>query len=541
MENLEGFKQFRLSLNMIQALEKKGFEEPTPIQKKIIPLMLESNGDLVGQAQTGTGKTAAFGIPIIEKIQENIKHVQVLILVPTRELAIQVSEELNSLKGKKRLEIIPVYGGQSIVPQLRRLKHGVDIVVGTPGRVIDHIERKSLNLKDVSYAVLDEADEMLNMGFIDDVEHILASTNQSRSTLLFSATMPKEIIRIAEKYMKGYKKLLSESEKITVDLTDQIFFEVSSADKFEALCRIIDIEDYFYGLIFCRTKVDVDEITGHLKNRGYNCEAIHGEVTQNMRETILKQFKKKQLNILVATDVAARGLDIQNLSHVINYSIPQDPDSYVHRIGRTGRAGKAGTAITFITPEEYRKLMYIKKITKTEIRKKKIPKIHDIIKAKRSRIRKEISNAVQLGINPEFMQLAEELAMENNLQTILASLLQQKYKNELDPDSYSEIKDYYSKNYNEAKDESSNIKGETRLFVARGKKDNMTKRKLVEFIKNKAKISDRQIDDVQVFDTFSFITVPFKEAEIILDCFQRETKGKRSVVTLAKEDKKRKR
>lgn len=302
---LEGFKSLGLSENTLMALKKKGFEEPTPIQVKAIPLLLKGDKDIIGQAQTGTGKTAAFGIPIIEKIKERSNNVQAFILVPTRELAIQVSEEMNSLKGHKRLHIIPLYGGQSIDQQLQRLEKGVDIVVGTPGRVLDHINRKSLNLGKISYLVLDEADEMLNMGFIDDVEEILKSTGSEKRMLLFSATIPKAILNIAKKYMKQYEFIAEKNEQLTVSLTEQICFEVSFSDKFEALCRIIDIEKEFYGLIFCRTKIDVDNIANRLIDRGYDADALHGDISQHQREKILNKLKNHKINILVATDVAA--------------------------------------------------------------------------------------------------------------------------------------------------------------------------------------------------------------------------------------------
>jgi len=522
MTSLENFLKLGVSDDIIKAIQKKGFEEPTPIQEKIIPFILNGEGDLIGQAQTGTGKTAAFGIPIIENITEHTKHTQVLILVPTRELAIQVSEEINSFKGNKNLQIIPVYGGQSIEQQLMKLKKGVDIVVGTPGRLIDHLRRKSLDLRAVRYVVLDEADEMLNMGFIDDIKSILSSTNQDRTTFLFSATMPKEIMQVAQKYMQDYEKIVISEKLTTVDLTDQIYFEVNASEKFEALCRIIDIEDDFYGLVFCRTKIDVDKIASHLANRGYDTEALHGDISQSQREHILNKFREKKINILVATDVAARGIDIQNLTHVINYAIPQDPESYVHRIGRTGRAGKEGTAITFITPEEYRKLMFIKKAARTDIRKEKLPKIKHVISAKRSRIKAEIEQIAESNLPASYLEIARELLEENEPETILAALLKHNFQNELDPDSYNEIRDTYPQ-----------IKGKTRLFVAKGKKDRMTKRKLVHFIQTQAGIDDRRIDDVEVHDIFSFITVPFMEAEMILQSFKKLNKGKRAVVELA--------
>ena len=527
MEKLKKFVKFGLSESMLYAIKKKGFEEPTPIQEEIIPLLLKKNNDIVGQAQTGTGKTAAFGIPIIEKICERSKTVQVLVLVPTRELAIQVSEELNSLKGKKNIRIVPIYGGQSYELQNKHLRKGVDIVVGTPGRVLDHIKRKRLVLSEVSYVVLDEADEMLNMGFIDDVKEILKATNPERTTLLFSATMPKKVVSVAKNHMKDYKKIYIKEEQITVELTDQIYFEVSEKDKFEALCRIIDIEDDFYGLIFCRTKVDVDQISSHFLDRGYDAVALHGDIAQNQREKILNKFKKKRANILVATDVAARGIDIYDLTHVVNYAIPQDSYSYVHRIGRTGRAGKEGTAITFITPEEYRKLMNIKKGAKTEIRKEKLPDINEIINAKKYRIMNNIDKLVSSDIPDEFYQMAKDILVDTAPKQALAAILKYTFQEELAVNNYNEIRDVYPP-----------IKGKTRLFVAKGKKDDMTKRKLVEFIKKKANTDDRKIDDVMVFDNFSFITVPFKEAELILKCFKKTKNGKRPVVEIAKKEKK---
>lgn len=527
MEKLKKFAALGISDNMMKALKAKGFEEPTPIQEKIIPLLLKQNKDLVGQAQTGTGKTAAFGIPIIEKLQDHSKNIQVLVLVPTRELAIQVSEELNTFRGGRKLRIVPIYGGQSIEQQIKMLKKGVDIVVGTPGRILDHLRRKILKLQHISYLILDEADEMLNMGFIEDVKHIISETSKDRTTLLFSATMPKEIISIAKQYMEDYEKIAVDTEHTTVELTDQIYFEVSASDKFEALSRIIDIESDFYGLVFCRTKVDVDKISSHLQDRGYDAEAIHGDISQAQRESILNKFKKRKINILVATDVAARGIDIQNLTHVINYAIPQDPESYVHRIGRTGRAGKEGTAITFITPEEYRKLMYIKKAARTDIRKEKLPKVSDIIAIKRAKILNDIEEFSRYGteVEDDFLHMAKTLLDNGNPEEVLASMLRYSFQEELDASNYNEIRDVYPP-----------IKGVTRLFVAVGKKDRMNKKDLVDFITNKAKIDGRKIDKVQIFDNYSFITVPFKEAEQIVQVFKKENRGQRSMIEVAKKD-----
>lgn len=525
---LEKFKALGLSENTLAALRHKGFEEPTEIQKQTIPMLLAGDTDIVGQAQTGTGKTAAFGLPLIEKLKEHSRTVQALILVPTRELALQVAEEINSLKGRKQLGIAAIYGGQSIEQQLRLLHKGLDIVVGTPGRIKDHLQRHSLNVREISYMVLDEADEMLNMGFIEDVEDILSYTNKEKRVLLFSATMPQSILRLAEKYMRHYKLLKAHAEQLTVDLTDQIYFEVAYSDKLEALCRIIDSEADFYGLIFCRTKIDVDDLAKKLSDRGYDAEALHGDISQFQRERILGKFKEQRINILVATDVAARGIDINDLSHVINYALPQDPESYVHRIGRTGRAGKEGTAITFVTPDEYRKLVAIKRLTKSDIRKEKLPAIKDVIRAKKTRIKKDIADIISSGAISEHLTFANEIIMENDPVTALAAFIQYSFKDELSEHSYNEIRDV-----------SIDMKGTTRLFVARGRMDNMNPQKLVNMIKQIAQVDAHKIRDVRIFDSFSFITVPFEEAEIILRAFKNKSANERPIIERAKENKKR--
>ena len=438
-----GFKELGLSEESLHAIGIKGFEEPTEIQKKIIPLILENKVDLIGQAQTGTGKTAAFALPIIEQLETKAGFLQVLVLVPTRELAIQVSEEFNSLRGKKNLLVTPIYGGQSYDTQLRHLKKGIDVVVGTPGRVIDHLNRKTMSIDKVKFVVLDEADEMLNMGFIDDIEDILARTNSDRRTLLFSATMPDRIASLAKKYMGKREIIRTTKSGQTIDLTKQIYFEVKESDKFDGLCRIIDTTKEFYGLIFCRTKHDVDHVSSKLIDRGYDAEGLHGDISQNVRERILNKFRIKKINVLVATDVAARGLDIEELTHVINYALPQDPEAYLHRIGRTGRAGKEGTAITFVTPEEFRKLMYIKNSTQTEIRKERIPQVKDVIDFKKTKIAEEIKQFVEYGVAPSYVSLAKDLIKNHNPEDIVAALIKYSFKDQLEEQSYAKIQDLF--------------------------------------------------------------------------------------------------
>jgi len=526
MEKLAKFKALGLSDSILKALKKKGFEEPTPIQEKVIPLFLKGECDIIGQAQTGTGKTTAFGAPIIDKIPEKSGKVQAIILTPTRELAIQVSEELNSIKGDKKLHIVPIYGGQSMTQQLRALKLGVDIVVGTPGRVIDHIERKSLNLEDIAYFVLDEADEMLNMGFIDEIKEILKATGPKKRMLFFSATMPKAILGIVKKYMQNYEHIAIEEDLVT-DLTEQIYFEVRESDKFEALCRIIDIEDEFYGLIFCRTKIDTSQLAQKLGDRGYSADALHGDLSQQEREKILNKFRKQKLNILVATDVAARGIDIIELTHVINYSLPQDPDSYVHRIGRTGRAGKQGTAITFVTSTEYRRLTYIKNISKSDMKKGSLPEIKDVIKAKRSRVKAELESTIKAEEYGDCLEMSTKLLEEFPAEKILAALLKYAFKEQFDESMYAEIS---SSSYVD-------IKGKTRLFIAMGKVDGMTPDKLCEFMQGETGDSELKIRDAEIFPHFSFVTVPFAQAETLLEIFKNKTKGRKPFVELAQKSK----
>ncbi len=526
------FNDLGLSKKVLEGINKKGFEEPTDIQAMTIPVMLRDDTNIIAQAQTGTGKTAAFGLPLIEMIDPEAKSVQALILVPTRELAIQVSEEIHSLRGDINIKTMPIYGGQSIDQQLRRLRKGVHIVVGTPGRVIDHLKRKTLKIGGIDHLILDEADEMLNMGFIEDMEEIMKHTNSDKRTLLFSATMPQKIKDLARKYMDGYELLKAKKETLTTNLTEQIYFEVKVSDKFEALCRIIDIEDEFYGLIFCRTKSDVDNISSHLIDRGYDAEAIHGDISQMQREKTLNRFKKKTINILVATDVAARGIDVNNLTHVINYSLPQDPESYVHRIGRTGRAGREGTAITFITPSEYRRLMFIQRIAKTDIKKAKLPKVKDIINAKKKKIYDELASILEEDkVNAEYYNWAKSLLENNNPTEILATILNYCFEDELNPDAYGEIKEVRSKGRQSDHRGQLDSHGKTRLFVALGKKDKLSPKKLINLITGRIHIRPRKINDIQIMEKFSFVTLPFDKAEKIVDSFKK--RGERPIFTHA--------
>ncbi|MGP6140410.1 MULTISPECIES: DEAD/DEAH box helicase [unclassified Jeotgalibaca] len=361
------FTELGLSPELLKSVEAMGFEEATPIQEQTIPLGLKGM-DVIGQAQTGTGKTAAFGLPMLEKIDRNKRSIQGLIIAPTRELAIQTQEELYRLGRDKRVTAQVVYGGADISRQIRGLKNNPHIVVGTPGRLLDLIRRKALKLQDIETLVLDEADEMLNMGFLEDIEAIISETpSETRQTLLFSATMPPAIKRIGVQFMKNPEHVQIKASEMTANLIDQYFVKCKDFEKFDNMTRLFDVQNPELTIIFGRTKRRVDELSKGLELRGYRAEGIHGDLTQKKRMSVLKDFKSGNLDILVATDVAARGLDISGVTHVYNYDIPQDPESYVHRIGRTGRAGKEGMSVTFVTPNEMDYLRTIEKLTRKEM------------------------------------------------------------------------------------------------------------------------------------------------------------------------------
>ncbi len=365
------FNEFDLSINAIKAVEKKGFDETTPVQEKIIPLILAQENDLLVQAQTGTGKTAAFAIPLIEKIKEK-KPNQLLILAPTRELVIQLSTEIHSLCGRKRIKIALLYGGQSYSSQEKRLHGGAEIVIGTPGRVVDHIQRGNYSTKNIDYLILDEVDQMLRSGFADDLDEILKRANRNRRTYFFSATIPYSIEKLAKIYTKKLKKIIIENKKINDELTEQLYIEMFSHDKFDYLKRILNYEQDFYGIIFCRTRLKAKHLGKRLEKMGYAAGGIHGDLAQDIREQIVGKFRNHKITILTATDVAARGLDFPEITHIINYSLPDTSELYLHRIGRTGRAGKKGVAITFVTPEDERKFSRFKKELKQVINRREI-------------------------------------------------------------------------------------------------------------------------------------------------------------------------
>ena len=532
-EELESFRVLGLSDKTLEALSEKGFSEPTDIQRECIPLLLENKLDVIGQARTGTGKTAAFALPILETIDEKDKSTQALILAPTRELAMQVASEIDSLKGKREISVDAIYGGTSYENQFKKLKKGLQIVVGTPGRIQDHLDRGTLNISKISFAVLDEADEMLDMGFVEDIEKILANSPKDKRMLLFSATMPDPILRLAENFMRDYTVVRIKKQESEEVLTEQYYYDLRESDKMEALCRIIDYSDDFYGIVFCKTKVQCEEIGRKLSERGYNAEALHGDLSQKQREIILQNLRDHKIKILVATDVAARGIDVQELTHVINFTIPQDPEVYIHRIGRTGRAGKKGTAITFVTPSEARKFGFIKRISRMSIEKGTLPSSNDIILKKKERILDKVRASFKEQAI-EYEEIAAKLLEEEDSFVIVKALLKLLYKNELDKSQYHTIRSLEKPQDKKKKakdDKAIDDGGTTRLFIAMGRKDGLTKRLLANMLIERCRVRDEDIQNIEVMDEFSFINVPSMYADLIINAFKtRGEKGKPLIV-----------
>ncbi len=416
------FSELGLDRTSMKSIEKMGFEEASPIQAQTIPLALEGK-DIIGQAQTGTGKTAAFGIPLIENIDIKDDNIQGIVIAPTRELAIQVSEELFKLGYGKRARVLAVYGGQDIDRQIRALKKKPHIIVGTPGRLLDHIKRKNIRLENVHTVVLDEADEMLNMGFIEDIESILSTVPDERQTLLFSATMPDPIRKIAERFMHDAILVKVKAKEMTVSNIEQYYVELRENEKFDTLARLLDIQTPELAIVFGRTKRRVDELSSALNIRGYMAEGIHGDLSQAKRLSVLKKFKEGSIDVLVATDVAARGLDISGVTHVYNFDIPQDPESYVHRIGRTGRAGKHGVAITFVTPRERGQLQAVEHTTKKRMEKMKTPTLTEALEGQQKAVTEKIMNTIENEDLSLYLGQAEELLRKHTAVDLVAAML----------------------------------------------------------------------------------------------------------------------
>lgn len=520
------FKELNLSHEVQKALDAMGFEEATPIQTKAIPPIFEGK-DIIGQAQTGTGKTCAFGIPAIEMIDPGVTGVQVLILCPTRELAIQVSEELkNVCKFKRGIKILPIYGGQSIDRQIMALKAKPQIIIGTPGRVMDHMRRHTLKLSNLRMIILDEADEMLNMGFREDIDTILKDIPENRQTLLFSATMPKEIMDLTKLYQKNPALIKTVHKELTIPSIDQYYLEVRESSKLELLCRLIDAKNIKLGMVFCNTKKRVDELTSALQTRGYSAEALHGDMKQTERDRVMTKFRKGLIEILVATDVAARGIDVNNIEAVFNYDIPNDEEYYVHRIGRTGRAGKTGVSYSFIFGRDIYKLKDIQRYTKSEILPMKPPTISDVEEVKLEGAVNEVVSLLESAskyakYHPVIEKILEESVDATTLD--VASVLFSLAFEELDNRRY-EISDLDEDHTRYRKD------GMVRLFFNIGSMDHIQPKNIVQSIASKSSLSGKLIGEIDIHKNFTFVEVPAEFAEDVMDSMRNFTHRGRKVL-----------
>src|SRR5476649_1032819 len=417
------FSELGLSPELIKAVVQMGYEEATHIQSQAIPALL-SGADVVGKSQTGSGKTAAFALPAIERVDVRLRAPQVLILCPTRELAVQVAEEVAKLAAfKKGVREIPIYGGQSYDRQLRGLKDGAQIIIGTPGRVMDHLDRRTLKLDQVKLVVLDEADRMLDMGFLDDIRTVLKQATTERQTVFFSATLPRPIQDLIKTFTKNPVNVTIETQALTMPAIEQVYYEVDRRSKLDVLCRLIDLQDISFGIIFCATKMMVDELTEHLSARGYAADKMHGDMTQAMRERVIAKFRKRGLEFLVATDVAARGLDVDDVEVVFNYDLPHDGDDYIHRIGRTGRAGKSGRAVTFISGREIYKMQNIIRFTKGKIRRERIPSEEEVEKKRANSFYDSLRKTLEEGKYERQDALIGRLLDQGYVATDIASAL----------------------------------------------------------------------------------------------------------------------
>jgi len=542
------FSDLGLSDAILKSVKDVGYEEPTPIQAITIPAMMRG-GDIIAQAQTGSGKTAAFGLPIIDSVDGRDRSVQALILTPTRELAIQVAEALHKYGKHKGIETLPIYGGQPYERQFRGLQRGPQIVVGTPGRVMDHMRRGTLTLDDLEFFVLDEADEMLDMGFIEDIEWILEQVPENKRTALFSATMPPRIIELASTHMNHPEKLIIPGKQMTVPATRQTYYEIPRSRKTDALTRILDAESPQLAMIFARTKLGVDELGEALLARGFAAETLHGDLSQAQRDRVMRRFRTGQADILVATDVAARGLDVPDITHVFNYDIPESAETYVHRIGRTGRAGKHGEAITLITPKESRWMRQIERMTKAKIEPRRLPTLADVAERRRDAMKLEVLEALKdESIYAPYMQAVNDLSEDNDATEVAAALLKL-YADETGrglasesaeddlaaltqaavnrPDRF-ERRDRdrdggrdRGRERDSGRDGSRYERGQepgmTRIFLNIGRNFNVRPQDIVGAIANEAGIPGRSIGAIDILDTYSFVDIPSQYVDQVID------------------------
>jgi len=525
------FADLGLSQELLDAITKKGYETPSAIQAWVIPLLLNGDKDIIWQAATGTGKTAAFGLPLLDRLDPTKAYTQSIIMTPTRELAIQISDELKSFATQKKFNTCLLYGGQSYNTEIAALRRKPQIIIGTPGRIKDHLNKKRLDISKIDYFILDEADEMLNVWFKEEIDIIMQTTPEKKKVLLFSATMPREILNIAKKYMGDYDIVAVKNKTLTNSNIIQKYYSVDNHNKFDALCRVIETEkeDKFYGIIFCQRKCDVDEVASKLIWKGFKAVWIHGDIDQKQRERTLNRFKRGEVKILVATDVAARWIDVADLSHVVNYALPDNPETYTHRIGRTGRAGKDGIAISFVWRGDQRKLYYIENIIKRKIDKHELPSVEKMIELKKERALEKTRAYIELGQLEDYHDLAKELLEMWSAEDVVAAVLKKLYKDEFNKSNYRDIGSF-------AWSRQGMANGEVRIFIAKWRESSISSDgDLKDFITTQSWIDTSKASQIKVLDKFSYMNLPEKEAILIMQYFKKENSA-RPVVVKAKEN-----
>ena len=531
------FDELNLDAKILRAVTDMGFEAASPIQAKAIPLEIEGK-DIIGQAQTGTGKTAAFGIPLLQKIDPKNKKLQAVVLCPTRELAIQVAEEIRSLaKYMHGIKVLPIYGGQEIVKQIRSLKDGVQVIIGTPGRVMDHMRRKTIKFGQVHTVVLDEADEMLNMGFLEDMETILSELPEERQTVMFSATMPAAIAEIAKKFQKEPEIVKVVKKDLTVPKVTQYYYEVKPKNKIEVMCRLLDMYAPKLSVVFCNTKRQVDELVLALQGRGYFAEGLHGDLKQMQRDRVMNGFRKGRTDILVATDVAARGIDVDDVEAVFNYDIPQDEEYYVHRIGRTGRAGREGKAFSLVVGKEVYKLRDIQRYCKTKIVPQPIPSIDDVTEIKADKILCQAEELMQDSDMNRLIDIIEKKVLEEDYTTLdLAAGLLRMIMGEDNEDiiedsrplrSLDDLGDYRDRNSGRGRGGRSGGRGGrsggddmARLFINIGKNQNVKPGDILGAIAGESGMPGKMVGSIDMYDKYTFVEVPREQADVVLQAMK---------------------
>ncbi|MGE4520687.1 MAG: DEAD/DEAH box helicase [Desulfobacteraceae bacterium] len=538
------FENLGLSDEVLRAVKAIGFENPTPIQEKTIPEILKGNKDLIGLAQTGTGKTASFGLPMIELTDFAVKKVQGLVICPTRELCIQISNDFNNFtRFIKGAEIVSVYGGAGIVKQMSSLKRGAHIVVATPGRLHDLIRRKAVDLSNVKYVVLDEADEMMSMGFKEDLDIILNQTPKQKRTWLFSATMPAEVSRIADNYMDSPVEIVAGRKNSLAQNIEHLCYCVREKNRYEALKRVIDFYPDIYGLIFCRTRNETGEVAEKLIRDGYNAEALHGDLSQMQRDAVMKSFRSKTLDFLVATDVAARGIDIDDVTHVINYNLPDDVEAYTHRSGRTARAGKSGISIAIITPAEKRKLAAVENRTKVSFRQEKVPSGSLVCEKQLFALVDRFKNVdVDKDAIAKFIEPAYEKLKKLTKNEIIERFISMEFNRFLDYYKNAEdinLTDAPQKRKSSKQAFTGNVKyknGKTsRLFIGAGKLDNLNKGAIIRLVCDKSGIKSNHIKKIDVLREFSFFEVESGYADVVISSMKNVNfDGKKVSVSMSK-------